>query len=52
MSRDTLLEQQLVKRVKCVRCGKKKTVNDDQLCDSCSFTVSLENIIDDRKSTQ
>jgi len=34
---------------KCVRCKKNKPTKDDQMCDSCRFMLTVENIIKSRQ---
>jgi len=45
MSKIVLQKKQSVKHVKCLKCRKREATRDDQLCDSCRFILTLENII-------
>lgn len=42
-------KQEVVKRIKCVKCGKRNATIDDQLCDSCRFELALDNVIRTRE---
>ena len=44
MSEGRVQKQELLDRVKCIKCGQRNATNDDQMCDSCRFMFTLESI--------
>jgi len=48
MSKKTLQNAITNKSVKCVKCGKRDATGQDKMCDSCRFTLAIENIIESR----
>lgn len=37
-------------RVKCVKCKSREATRDDQMCDSCRFLVTIDGILESRKT--
>gem|GEM_PF-2233778 len=42
-------KQKTSQHVKCVKCHTREATNEDQMCDSCRYMLTLENIIKNRK---
>jgi len=49
MSKNILQTKESVEHAKCLKCRKRDATRDDQLCDSCRYIVTLENIITARE---
>jgi ribosomal protein L37E len=49
MLKGMLGKQELADYGKCVKCGKRGATREDQMCNSCRFSVTLEAITKERK---
>ncbi|MBS7633462.1 hypothetical protein KEJ15_07615 [Candidatus Bathyarchaeota archaeon] len=50
MLRETLQSQELAEHTKCIKCGKRRVTDEDGICDSCRFMITLTNITKDKKN--
>lgn len=48
MPNKTLKNTTASERIKCVKCGKRDATGQNKMCDSCRFTIAIENIIESR----
>jgi NMD protein affecting ribosome stability and mRNA decay len=37
-------------RVKCVKCGAREATKEDHMCDNCRFIVTIDGILESRKT--
>ncbi|MGQ9506656.1 MAG: hypothetical protein ACUVTB_02200 [Candidatus Bathycorpusculaceae bacterium] len=44
-----LQKKKTAERTKCVKCHTREATKEDQMCDSCRFMLTLENIIEKRE---
>jgi NMD protein affecting ribosome stability and mRNA decay len=50
MLNESLENQELVERVKCIKCQRRDATRADKLCDSCRFMATLMSVTKDRNS--
>lgn len=49
MLKDIFQKNKNVGSARCTKCGRREATGGDGLCDSCRFTQTIENIVQNRK---
>jgi len=49
MLKNMLREKQLAGHSKCIKCNKRISTKDDELCDSCRFKITLDKVIEGKE---